>query len=191
MKILIGAFILLLLGFVPAKAEEPQRAFSLFAGHLTSNNWDELFSVNEVDWVDSYFLAAALSQRLGGYQDLLSYEVEGQLVRHFHLQNNWEFNALGVLRWEPFWWDDWLDTSLAYGLGFSYATEKPVVEREKAGKTTARFLVYWMLELAFVPYAKRPDIEWFFRIHHRSSGYGLLAEEGGSNALATGLRYSF
>jgi hypothetical protein len=29
------------------------------------------------------------------------------------------------------------------------------------------------------------------RLHHRSDGFGLVAEDGGSNALCAGVRYRF
>jgi len=38
---------------------------------------------------------------------------------------------------------------------------------------------------------QRPDLAMITRIHHRSEGYGLIADEGGANALAIGLKYSF
>ncbi len=182
--------LLLSVAFGPAMAAPKENAFSLYAGQMTNNHWDDFFRGQEVMEEDSYLLVAALSRRLGGYRDLLSYEVEGQLVRHFKLQDHWEFNALGVLRWEPFFWDRWLETSAAFGMGPSYATQKPTVEVENDGDT-AKFLLYWMLELAVVPYRGQPDLELLTRIHHRSNGYGLFADEGGSNALAVGFRYRF
>lgn len=190
MKMLLVAFLLLLTGSGAVAAQERPNAFSLYGGQLTGNHWEDFFLGETVDFKDSYLLAATLARRVGGYKDLLSYEIEGQLVRHFHLQSHWEFNLLGVVRWEPFWWDKWLDTSIAFGLGPSYAAEKPQVEIANDGETT-RFLVYWMLELAVIPLAARPELELFTRIHHRSNAYGLIAGGGGSNALAIGLRYRF
>ncbi len=157
---------------------------------MTNNKWEEFFTSDEIDDEDSYLLAVTLAKRLGGFRQLLSYEVEGQVVRHFKLQDHWEFNALGVLRWESFFWDDWLDTSVAFGMGPSFATEKPKVELQNDGET-AQFLLYWMLELAIAPIPSRPDLELLTRIHHRSNVYGLLADNGGSNALAVGFRYRF
>ncbi len=174
----------------PVFAEQGDYAFNLYIGQMTSNHFDDFFLGEDADFEDSYLLAATLARRLGGYQDLLSYEVEGQLVKHFDLQDHWEFNALGVLRWEPFFWDRWLETSAAFGLGGSYATEKPQVEIDNDGETS-RFLVYWMLELAVAPFSARPDLELIARIHHRSDAFGLVADDGGSNALALGIKYRF
>jgi len=164
-------------------------AFTLYGGRLTANVWEEVFNPEELAFVDAYLVAATLSRRLGGYRDLLSYELEGQLVRHFGDQDLWEMNALATLRWEPFWWDEHLDTSLAFGLGPSYASETPQVEVAIDGESQ-RFMVYWMLEFAFSP-PSHSRFALVTRLHHRSGAYGLVADEGGSNALALGLRYRF
>lgn len=47
-----------------------------------------------------------------------------------------------------------------------------------------------MMELA-LGLPQYPQIALISRIHHRSEAYGLLANEGGSNALAIGLKYRF
>lgn len=190
MKIILVIAILLLTSISAVNAEENECAFNLYLGQMTSNHWDDFFRGQEVDSEDSYLLAATLARRIGGYKKLLSYEVEGQLVKHFSQQDHWEFNALGVLRWEPFWWDKWLETSAAFGLGPSYATQKPPIEIDN-DNDTEHFLLYWMLELAVAPLSERPELELFTRIHHRSNAYGLFADAGGSNALAVGLKYNF
>jgi hypothetical protein len=55
--------------------------------------------------------------------------------------------------------------------------------------TTKQWLVYWFSEIALGP----PDSNWalVLRLHHRSTAFGLLAEEGGSNTLTTGLKFRF
>jgi len=190
MKTVLVAFLLLLTGTVSQATEKPEFALNLYGGQMTGNHFEDFLLGKTVDAKESYLLAVTLARRIGGYRNLLSYEIEGQVVRHFNLQTHWEFNLLGVIRWELFWWDDWLDTSAAFGLGPSYATEKPPVEIANNGDT-AQFLVYWMLELAVAPFAERPELELITRIHHRSDAFGLVAENGGSNALVVGLKYRF
>jgi len=91
-------------------------------------------------------------------------------------------------RWEPFPWDEVVDTSLAFGIGPSYASSKPKVEVANDGDSR-RLLVYWMLEIEVGP----PDKGWsaIFRLHHRSGAFGLVADEGGSNAMVIGLKQRF
>ena len=171
-------------------ADERLYALNVYAGRLTSNHWEEFFhNTQELDFKRSYLVAIAMARRIGTYRDKASFEIEGQVVKHFNFQTHWELNALVTARWETFWWDDVLDTSLAFGLGPSFATDKPEIEIEN-NEETSRFLVYWMLELA-VALPKYSHIAWITRIHHRSDAFGLIADGGGSNALAMGLKWQF
>ncbi len=186
--------ILLLLPFAqanpPCWADEHLYALNLYAGWMTSNNWDDFFSdVDDLKFKDSYLTGVSLARCIGKYQDKASFEIEGQIVKHFNIQTHWELNALVAARWEKFWWDDTLDTSVAFGLGPSFATGEPEFEQE-INENTNRFLIYWMLELA-VGLPKYPRVAVFTRIHHRSDGFGMISNAGGSNALALGLKWRF
>jgi len=173
-----------------AFAEESDYSLNLYGAKMTSNSWDEFFSNPErLDFIDSQLLVIGLAKRVGGYQKLLSYEVEGQVAKHSGIQQHWELNALGTLRWEPFWWDRFLDTSTAFGLGASFASEKPRAEILNEGGSQ-QWMLYWMLELSLA-LPQKPNLALISRIHHRSEGYGLVADQGGSNALAFGLKYRF
>ena len=182
--------LMLVLSSLPCYAEKYPYALSVYTGQMTSNNFEDFFTEEAVNFKDSYLLAISLARNLGHWKDKLSYEVEGQLVKHFNRQKHWEFNLLGILRWEKFFWDDWLETSAAFGLGPSYATEKPEIEIENDSET-ARFMVYWVVELAIAPFKSQPQLELITRIHHRSDAFGLVADDGGSNALAVGFKYRF
>jgi hypothetical protein len=180
--VLLGTFCVA----VPAsRAAERLYALNVYGGRLTSNRWGDFFTPGEaLDFRDSYLLTVALARRVGTYGDKASFEIEGQVVKHFNGQEHWEFNGLVAARWEAFWWDEHIDTSLAFGLGPSFATEKPVVESE------GQNLVYWMIELALgLPQYPRTAV--ITRIHHRSNAFGLVGDEGGSNSLALGLKYRF
>ncbi|MFC1763866.1 hypothetical protein ACFL6U_17550 [Planctomycetota bacterium] len=168
-------------------AEQRLYALNLYGGVMTTNDWDEIAFPSSVDFKDSYLAAATLARNIGWYKHLASFELEGQVVKHFNFQNHWEINALVTGRWEAFWWDKHLDTSLAFGLGPSYATEKPDVEIYNDGDTS-QLLVYWMIELALAlpQHAERTAL--ILRIHHRSDAFGLVAEKGGSNALGLGMK---
>lgn len=186
--------ILLLLPFGqaarPCWADEHVYALNLFAGWMTSNNWEDfVINVEDLHFESSYLTGVALARSIHKYQDKASFEIEGQIVKHFNIQTHWELNALAVARWEKFWWDDILDTSTAFGLGPSFATEKPELELE-TNDNTSQLLIYWMLELA-VGLQKHPRVAVFTRIHHRSGGFGLISNEGGSNTLVFGLKWRF
>jgi len=176
---------------VPAVwADERLYALNVCAGRLTSNNWEDFIGDSGgLDFKDSYLVTVGLARRIGTYGDTASFEIEGQIVKHFNIQTHWELNALVAVRWEAFWWDDILDTSVAFGLGPSYATDTPEIEIQNDGDT-ARLLIYWMFELA-VGLPDYPRLALITRIHHRSNAFGWVADNGGSNALALGLKWRF
>jgi hypothetical protein len=78
--------------------------------------------------------------------------------------------------------------AVAFGLGMSHATEIPQVEIDK-GDDSRRNLFYWFFETEFR--TDNPKRSWFIRIHHRSDAWRTLTPEGGSNAIALGIRQDF
>lgn len=164
-------------------------AITAYGARLTDGDLDDTVTFSS-NFEDSYLLAAALSRKFYTFLDLLDFEMEGQIVRHFEDQDHWEFNGLLVSRWLPFPWDKYIDTSFAIGLGLSYATETPEIEA-KNHSDTSQFLAYLLFETAFA----LPDFpQWSVvaRIHHRSGAFGTFnGVNGASNAWGAGIRYSF
>jgi hypothetical protein len=172
-------------------AEPADSALTGYVGRITTvNAWHDIITEpGEVEFADAYLATLALSHTLARYrQDALSLEGEGQVVYNFGDQSHWEFNALLGSRWHRFPWNESLATTMAFGLGLSYCTEIPEVEVVLEG-SSERLLIYWMWEMTFAP----PGSQWAasLRLHHRSKGFGLLAEDGGMNALAAGVRFEF
>lgn len=191
MKIIYFLLIAILLapsGNVSASSEN-KIAASLYGGVMTDDNWRQSIS-GQAELVDSYILVGAFGWTFyHPANELWSLELEANVARHFGIQDHFEFNApILTVRWDYFPWDKILDTSLAYGLGPSYATKLPEYERQKSGDSE-QFLLFWHIEAAFA----LPNSSWstIFRLHHRSSGYGMFADKGGSNILTMGLRYEF
>ncbi len=79
-------------------------------------------------------------------------------------------------------------TSAAFGLGLSYATELPEVEVEIEGESQ-QLLIYWVMELTAGPLRSPWAVS--LRLHHRSVAWGLMADEGGMNAVGLGVRWKF
>ena len=173
-------------------AEESERlnAVSVFGGQMTDSSMDDFVdSIDRLNFENSYLLGVALSRTIKQYGDLASLEIEGQIVRHFDMQTHWEFNAQIAARWEKFYWDNVIDTSLAIGIGPSYATSRPETE-EIDGDKTAHFLTYMMVELELT-LPDHPNTSLITRIHHRSCAFGVIADNGSSNALTVGLKHRF
>ena len=162
---------------------------SLYGAQVTDSDERDIITF-KADYKDSYFGAFVVGKEFWTYKDHIGMEAEGQIVKHWELQDHFEFNALLVIRWLPFPWDDYVDTSFALGNGISYATETPEIE-EQAHDDVSKSLHYFMLELSFlVPNQARWSV--IFRLHHRSGVFGLYnGVWGASNALGAGVRYAF
>ena len=183
------ALMILLLGISPDLSSAEDFAVALYAGQLTKEKWENAI-VPGAEFADASIVVASASWTyLRYFHGNLSFEIEGQMGRYFGEQDHWEINLpiLG-LRWHRFPWDDHLATSIAWGIGSSYATQVPKVELE-TNDSSNKWLIYWFWELTFGP----PTANWevLMRLHHRSKGFGLVAEDGGSNAVCAGLRYRF
>jgi hypothetical protein len=157
----------------------------------TQPGWEDIFiDTAGTEFDDAYLLVGAVSREYARrFDGALAIEWEAQAVKHFGDQRHWEFNAVPlVLRWERFPWSNRLDSSAAFGLGLSYATELPPVEVKLEGESH-QTLVYWVMEVTAGP----RDAAWSasLRLHHRSVAYGLMGDEGGMNAIGLGLRYQF
>ena len=170
--------------------DKPSYALNIYGGRMTDNSIDD-FGDNflGINFEDSYLLTMALARRIATLDELASFEVEGQMVKHFDQQDHWEFNALLTARWEAFFWDKHLDTSFAVGAGPSYATHVPEIEVQRSGGSE-RLQVYMMVELEFT-LPSHPNMAVITRVHHRSNAFGIVADDGTSNALAFGLKFRF
>jgi hypothetical protein len=163
-------------------------SLGFYGGRAVYDTLREVLSDRE--YADSYAAALLVGRELTGYRHYLRLEAEGQVVKHFDLMNHFEVNALVVLRWLPFPWDRYLDTSFAVGEGLSYATRDPAIEVEKHGRTS-QLLNYLLFELAFC-LPQHPRWDYFLRVHHRSGVFGLFdGVSGGSNLVGAGFRYRF
>jgi hypothetical protein len=164
---------------------------SFYTGQYSNTALNEIIRLN-TDFERSHVYVLSLGKELGVYKDVIGYEVEGQVAWHSGKQTHGEVNAAFTLRWLPFLWDRYLDTSFAFGNGLSYATSEPELEiREGDELETNQLLYYILVELAFaVPQYESWDI--FVRIHHRSSVFGVIdGISTGSNFVGLGLRYRF
>ena len=96
------------------------------------------------------------------------------------------------LRYDGFFWNDRLYTTLAICSGLNYAGRIPDAERLNQPEPSEAVLLHYLApELSFA-LPRHPQHELVFRIHHRSSGYGLFWDiSTGSNVLLVGYRYRF
>jgi hypothetical protein len=174
----------------PSRASE-KWFVSLYTGQYSDTALNEIIRLN-TDFEGSYVHVVSLGKELGKYKDLIGYELEGQAAWHTGKQDHEELNCAFTLRWLPFFWDKFLDTSFAFGNGLSYATSAPELEIREGDEHKSTHLLYYILvELAFAM-PRQPQWNLFIRIHHRSSVFGLIDNiTTGSNFVGLGLRYNF
>ncbi len=77
---------------------------TVFGGNLLNNNAGEIFyDPGSIEFEESYLVGAALAAPFWKPVDGLTFELEGQLVRHFGQQTHWEVNApIITARWSKF-----------------------------------------------------------------------------------------
>lgn len=144
------------------------------------------------EYEDSYLAAVAVSKEVALlWHDRIQFEAEGQVVKHFGDQDHWEVNAVPVvLRWLPFPWDNYVDTSVAAGAGVSYAFEQPKIEAI-GDSDSPKFLGYLVFEVG-VSIKQLPDWTLVTRLHHRSGAGGTFGgKHDASNSVGFGVRYNF
>lgn len=179
----------------PACADEvsARHAFTVYAARISAQDtWhDVLIHPFSTNYTDSYLVAGSWSRAYNETHDgALRKEMEVNVAYNFGEQNHWELNVVPItLRWQRFPWSARFHSTVAFGLGLSYAFDRPIVEQELENDTQ-RLLLYWMIELTAGP----RDGPWsaVLRLHHRSPGWGVMGvADGGMNAPGIGFRYQF
>ena len=177
-----------------AHAWEPNKWFLTFYGGKYSPDDLKNIFLGSASFENSRIFCLALSHEiLSFWKHRITGEWEVQAAKHFGIQDNFETNGLFLLRWHPFPWDKYLDTSFAVGDGLSYAWGRPETEVIESDSST-RLLNYLVFEFSFKPHWECPKhpISFVFRIHHRSGVFGLFnGTHGGSNFLCGGIRFAF
>ncbi len=168
-----------------------QREWIAYGGRMSSEaTWQKIITgPGNAEWTDAWLAVAGIIDHTSWNFLGFEWEREVNVARYFGDQDHWEFNVAPlVARWTRMPFRDRVRSSVAFGLGLSYATQVPPVEVELE-ETSERLLVFWMMELALSP----PEADWAvsLRIHHRSGAFGLVAEAGGMNAVTLGLRRRF
>jgi hypothetical protein len=173
----------------PASADQPSHAMTLFGAVLIKENPLD-FRSEFPYFEESYLTGIALARRFARTGRSLTWEVEGQAVKHYGKQHHGEFNTLLFARWHRFPWNGLLLTSIALGEGLSLATRTPLVEREDHSKSSA-LLNNIQFELTFaLPH--QPHWHLVGRIHHRSGIFGLInGVHAASDFAVIGLKRNF
>lgn len=178
--------------WLPAAAAEPGKrwALTVYGGAATDGGIERMPGIS-AHFTDAYLLAVAPSRELKALGSRMVLETEVQAATYFKDDDHSELNGLILLRWLPFPWDPYLDTSFAVGEGVSWASAVPEIEKLRSPRNTSRFLNYLLVEWEFrAPGARHWSV--VARLHHRSGILGIYnGVSRGSNALAAGIKYRF
>jgi hypothetical protein len=191
-RIIIGnlAVILVVLSATDSANAQRDWAATLYTGRITDARLGET-AIGDFKFEDAYFVSLGLMRRLYTYRHYFNLELEGQVKKFFGDQDYWDFVLIGYIRWLPFPWDRYVETSFAAGAGLSYATSVPAIETKNYDQS-ARFLGALSFEFTFA----LPTIpEWSLVagiLHHRSGADGTFSGvRGASNGIGMGVRYKF
>lgn len=170
-------------------------AATIYVAQLSAISTIDETLLCQTEFQDSYLISLALARKVFGFK-YFDIEMECQAVKHFGDQQHWEFNGMPIiLRWNYFLWDKYLETSIAVGVGLSYATEHPKLEAAGSNrKPSDQLLGYLMAELALA-LPKAPNLSLVIRLHHRSGAGGLIGNDhndvDASNAVGIGFKICF
>lgn len=195
LALLLGAATMPFLGTTDAQAQNRDVNQSVFAFGGTMVDADILQAANPfgVTYEDlpifglgyQYFPARMGSFRFG---------LEAGLAGRFGGHPNAEFWGGGVARYDGFEIGDTVRISPAFTFGISHVThtqEGRERKNELEHNGDARTLFYLGPELN-LSFNAMPDVDFFWRIHHRSGAWGTLGDvHGGSSANVFGVRFNF
>jgi hypothetical protein len=179
--------VLCLSSLIPCTASAQDFAVTLLGGRVTDDIWSKSLTPG-VEFAEAYIVLGAFTWTAHCFfEGALSLELEGQIGKYFGDTTNWEFNLpIVVGRWNKFPWNHYVATSFAFGIGPSYATKVPEHEVDIT-ESSNQWLIHFFGELTFGPPQKNWSVA--MRLHHRSGGFGTVAEYGAINILTAGIKY--
>ncbi|WEJ33768.1 hypothetical protein [Devosia sp. SD17-2] len=173
-----------------AQATDEQNVF-VMGGPFTSGYFSDAFLLWEDHYESNFFAGVGYQYFMYEHSGGFKLGAEAGLGVRLGDRSSAELWAGLVGRLDMFQIGD-IRITPSITAGFSVVTDTIGVETERAAKLghDIPFLYYLGPEIA-VSHVGYPELEAFGRIHHRSGGFGTIAEIDGSNAVVMGLRYKF
>jgi len=174
------------------KSEEPLWAITGFFGEGMDGVFSEsLLNAFEVSSNSERVVGITVRRRIGGFTRHITFEAEGMYALHYGTQRYQEFGIAAYARWGTFPWNEYVITSVAFGVGPSYTDTTPELEKREHGKNDVRTLNQFNFELTGA-LPKYPNVQALARLQHRSGIGGLInGVEDASNFWTFGLIYRF
>jgi hypothetical protein len=171
---------------------EFDRSVFFFGGRFHTDWFSDGANPFGLEWEDNYVLGAGYQQTLLDWHDV---RIGGEIgiAGRFGTSASAEFWGGGFIRFDWFTLGDTVRISPALTAGLSIGTGAVGVEAERAaamGLGQVPLMVYLGPEIN-LSLVDHPEWEVFWRLHHRSGGYGWIAQFDGANAVTAGFRYKF
>jgi len=174
-----------------AQSSGEQNVF-VMGGPFTTGYFSDAFLFWQNEYESNFFGGVGYQYFLYEHSGGFKFGVEAGLGVRAGDRSSAEVWAGAVGRLDMFQFGD-IRITPSITAGFSVVTDTIGIETERArsiGRDSVPFLYYLGPEIA-VSHVDHPEFEAFGRIHHRSGGFGTIAEIDGSNAVVLGLRYKF
>ena len=177
----------------------------LFAGQASETNFMDIMVMPwAIEMNDIGVIGASYAHRFGTVSELvgdvlpghigdyLTVEAEGGTSFRFGDESLGEAWTALYLRYDNLPWNDTVYTTIGVNTGLSLLTDSSDFEagRDSEGRSS-KFLHYMGPEITFAD-PDNKDLEFVFRLHHRSGVFGLFDDVvSGSTFLSTGIRIRF
>lgn len=190
-----------LAGLASAQAQTPypektilsqyDEAVFFFGGRFHKDWFGDGFLPWTVDYDDTYVIGAGYQRTWIDFKDIRIGGEVGVAGRFAADGQSAEFWAGVYGRYDGFVFGN-VRVSPLFSVGLTYATGSQGYEadRMRAWGRNEPLLVYLGPEIA-LSLVDQPQWEAFTRFHHRSGGFGLIADIDASNAITAGIRYKF
>jgi hypothetical protein len=209
LKWLMGCMVSVAAFASAAVAETVERggkdSIAVFVGQATDTNFvNSMYAPWTNELKDIGVVGVAYNHRFGSFNDVFGDVLPPAFGDHLLLEGevggSFRFGdeKLGegwaglFLRYDGFFWNDTIYTTIAVNTGVSLLTEHSGFERGRdSNRESAPMLHYMGPEITFAD-PENKDLELLIRYHHRSGVFGLFdGVVSGSTFISTGVRYRF
>jgi hypothetical protein len=178
----------------PTSMVEGDQNVFVFGGRFHSHWFWDTFIPTNVPYEDNYFLGVGYQKMLFRTDWWVTFGAEYGFGARFSAAdgNSIEGWTGAVARLDGFDLFNSFHVTPSLTLGLSFVTGGVGVEKARAATAPKPIdmLVYMAPEVAVSP-LDNPNLEFFYRIQHRSGGLGFIMSFDGSNAATAGVRLKF
>lgn len=148
--------------------------------------------ITQLEFNDDYLIALTASKRFLTLAKHVHLELEIGAAQRFGIQDEQEFWIAPYIRYDGFFWNKYLYTSIAVNTGLSISTGVSAVEEARGGAAGGDNLLHFLSPEITFALPQRKDIQATFRVHHRSGAFGVVSDtRGGAQYVTFGLRKYF